>query len=88
VIAGREVRRETIEGSFLIFLHERKGKGRKMMDTKNKGIIGYYTADGDIYCVECIKKNIEMMKEIDKAITTEDMETNLLFCEGCEKEMK
>jgi hypothetical protein len=59
-----------------------------MTDTKNKGIIGYYTADGDIYCVECINKNIEMMTAIDKAITTEDLETNLLFCEGCEKEIR
>ena len=59
-----------------------------MMDTKDKGIIGYYTADGDIYCVECINKNIEMMKTIDKAITTEDSETDLLFCEGCEKKIR
>lgn len=55
------------------------------MDTKKKGIIGYYTADGDVYCVDCINKNIEMMREIDKAITTEDSGKNLLFCEGCEK---
>jgi hypothetical protein len=59
-----------------------------MVDTKNKEIIGYYTADGDIYCVECINKNMEMMKAIDKAITTEDLETNLLFCEGCDKEIR
>ena len=59
-----------------------------MIDTKKKGIIGYYTADGDIYCVDCINKNIEVMKEIDKAITTEDLEKDLLFCEGCEKEIK
>jgi hypothetical protein len=59
-----------------------------MVDTKNKGIIGYYTADGDIYCVECINKNMEMMKAIDKAITAEDPETNLLFCEECDKEIR
>lgn len=58
------------------------------MDTKKKGIIGYYTADGDIYCVDCINKNIEIMREIDKAITAEDLEKDLLFCEGCEKEIK
>jgi len=58
------------------------------MDTKNKGIIGYSTADGDIYCVACINKNIEMMKAIDRTITTEDLETNLLFCEGCDKEIR
>jgi hypothetical protein len=59
-----------------------------MTDAKNEAIIGYYTADGDIYCVECINKNIEMMKAIDKAITAEDLETDLLFCEGCEKEIR
>ena len=59
-----------------------------MIDTKKKGIIGYYAADGDIYCADCINKNIEVMKEIDKAITTEDLEKDLLFCEGCEKEIK
>jgi hypothetical protein len=58
------------------------------MDTIKKGIIGYYTADGDIYCVDCINKNIKMMRESDKAITTEDLEKDLLFCEGCEKEIK
>ena len=58
------------------------------MDTKGKGIIGYYTADGDIYCVDCINKNIEIMKETDQAITAEDLEKALLFCEGCEKEIK
>jgi hypothetical protein len=50
--------------------------------------MGYSTADGDIYCVECIDENMEMMKAIDKAITTEDLETNLLFCEGCDKEIR
>ncbi len=58
------------------------------MDTKGKGIIGYYTADGDIYCVDCINKNNEIMKEMGQAITTEDLEKALLFCEGCEKEIK
>ena len=57
------------------------------MDTKKKGIIGYYTADGDIYCVNCINRNAEIMKEIDKAITTEDSENTELFCEGCEKKI-
>jgi hypothetical protein len=58
------------------------------MDTKGKGIIGYYTADGDIYCVDCINKNMEIMKEIDKAITAVDSGDTLLFCEGCEKEIR
>ncbi len=59
-----------------------------MIDKKKNEVIGYYTEDGDIYCVDCINKNIEMMKEIDKAITTEDLKETLYFCEGCEKEIK
>ena len=57
------------------------------METKRKGIIGYYTGSGEIYCVDCINKNIEIMKEIDKAITAEDSENTELFCEGCEKKI-
>ncbi len=56
--------------------------------TEKKEVVGYYTEEGSIYCVECINKNAEIMKEIDKAITTEDSEDSLLFCEGCEKEIK
>jgi len=44
--------------------------------------------DGNIYCVDCISKNVRIMKEIDKAITAEDSGDTLLFCEGCEKEIK
>jgi hypothetical protein len=57
-------------------------------EKKQREIIGYYTEDGDIYCVECIKKNIRVMNEIDRAITAEDSEDTLLFCEGCEKEIR
>ena len=57
------------------------------MDEK-KEIIGYYTDDGNIYCVECINKDNEIMKKIEKAITEEDSEEGLYFCEGCEKEIK
>ena len=59
-----------------------------MKDKNEKEIIGYYTEDGDIYCVDCINKNIKIMNEIDKAIRAEDLEESLLFCEGCEKEIK
>ena len=53
-----------------------------------KEIIGYYTDDGNIYCVECINKNREIMEKIDKAITTGDSEEIVYFCEGCKKEIK
>ena len=55
--------------------------------TEKKEVVGYYTEEGSIYCVECINKNTEIMKEIDKAITTEDLEATELFCEGCEKKI-
>ncbi len=53
-----------------------------------KKIIGYYTDDRNIYCVECINKDSEMMKKIEQAITAEDSEEGLYFCEGCEKQIK
>ena len=59
-----------------------------MVEEKEKEIIGYYTDDGNIYCVECINKDNEIMKKIEKAITEEDSEEGLYFCEGCEKEIK
>ena len=49
--------------------------------TKKKEIIGYHTEDGNIYCIECINKNREIMEKIEKAITAEDSEENLYFCE-------
>jgi len=59
-----------------------------MIDKKKEEIIGYYTEDGNIYCVDCINKNIRVMNEIDKAITAEGSDDSLLFCEGCEKEIR
>ncbi len=59
-----------------------------MKDKNKKEIIGYYTEDGEIYCVDCINKNARIMKEIDKAVTAEDPDDTLLFCEGCDKEIK
>ena len=59
-----------------------------MADRKKEEIIGYYAEDGNIYCIECINKNTRVMNKIDRAITTENSEGTLLFCEGCEKEIK
>ena len=57
-------------------------------EAAKKKVIGYYTEDGNIYCVDCINKNVRIMTEIDRAITAEDPEDRLLFCEGCDKEIK
>jgi hypothetical protein len=58
------------------------------MTEKEEAAVGYYTEDGDIYCVECINKDGEIMKKIEQAITAEDSEENLYFCDGCKKEIK
>jgi hypothetical protein len=53
-----------------------------------KEIIGYFTDDRNIYCVECINKNREIMEKIDRAITADEAEEGELFCDGCNKEIK
>ena len=59
-----------------------------MAEEKEKEIIGYYTDDRNIYCVECINKDSEIMKKIEKAITADDTEDGELFCDECNKEIK
>ena len=73
--------------AFLLFF---KGRKMKVMASKNKKeIIGYETEDGNIYCVECIRKNYEQMKEqIEDAITAEDLGEKECVCEGCKEEFK
>jgi hypothetical protein len=56
--------------------------------TEKKEVIGYYTEDGNIYCVECINKDIGIMKEIDRAITAENLDDNQYVCNGCKAEIK
>ena len=56
--------------------------------TEKEEVVGYYTEDGNIYCVECINKASEIKKRIEQAITAEDSEESDYFCDGCEKEIK
>jgi hypothetical protein len=56
--------------------------------TEKGKIVGYTLEDGNIYCVECIDKDSEIMKKIEQAITADDSEEGLYFCEGCEKEIR
>jgi hypothetical protein len=53
-----------------------------------KEIIGYFTDDRNIYCVECINKNKGMMEKIDRTITIDDTDEGELFCDECKKEIK
>jgi len=55
---------------------------------EEKEIIGYFTDDRNIYCIECINKNREIMEKIEKAITAGDTEEGELFCDECNKEIK
>ncbi|HUL22959.1 MAG TPA: hypothetical protein VLZ10_15995 [Thermodesulfobacteriota bacterium] len=58
------------------------------MVDKERDVIGYFTDDRNIYCVECINKNREIMEKIERAITTHDIEEGELFCDECNKEIK
>jgi len=59
-----------------------------MAENEKEEIIGYFTEDENIYCVECINKNSEIMKKVDEAITTDLSEDSLLVCDGCGKKFK
>ena len=59
-----------------------------MVEEKEKEIIGYFTDDRNIYCIECINKNREIMEKVEKAITANDTEEGELFCDECNKEIK
>jgi hypothetical protein len=56
--------------------------------TDKKEIVGYYAEDGNIYCVECINKDREIIKKIDQAITADDSEEGVFFCDLCENQIK
>jgi hypothetical protein len=59
-----------------------------MADKKEKEVIGYFTDDRNIYCVECINKNREIMEKLERAITADDTDEGELFCDECSKEIK
>jgi len=60
-----------------------------MAEQKDEEIIGYYTDEKSIYCVDCILKAQEIMKKnIEKAITSDDAGQELIFCDDCKKEIK
>ena len=56
--------------------------------TEKKEVVGYATEDGNIYCVECINKDREMREKIEKAITADDSEEDVYFCDLCENQIK
>ena len=60
-----------------------------MAEEKEKEIIGYLTDDRNIYCIDFVLKNQELMNEkIEKAITADDTDEGELFCDKCNKEIK
>jgi hypothetical protein len=56
--------------------------------TEKKEVVGYHTENGNIYCVECINKDSEILKKIEQAITAEDSEESVYFCDLCENQIK
>jgi hypothetical protein len=56
--------------------------------TEKKEVVGYTTGSGNIYCVECINKDSEIMKQIDQAITADDSEEGVYFCDLGENQIK
>ena len=58
-----------------------------MRDPENGEVIGYYTEDENIYCTECIRKNSEVMKKVEQAITADGSDC-VYRCDGCGKEMR
>ena len=58
------------------------------MTGKKEEVVGYYAEDGNIYCVECINKDREIMEKIEKAITAEDSGEGVYFCDLCENQIK
>ncbi len=60
-----------------------------MAQEKEKEIVGYYTDEKNIYCVECILKDHETMKKnLEKAITSNDAGQELIFCDACQKRIE
>jgi hypothetical protein len=53
--------------------------------SEKKEVVGYYTEDGNIYCVGYINKDREIMEKIEKVIRAKDSKENLYFCDRCEK---
>jgi len=59
------------------------------VEKKEQEIVGYFTDDRSIYCVDCILKDQELMKKkIEGAMTADDTDGGELFGDECNKEIK
>jgi hypothetical protein len=54
--------------------------------TEEEAAVGYYTKTEYLLCRVHVGQ--EIIKKIERAITAEDSEENLYFCDGCKKEIK
>jgi hypothetical protein len=51
-------------------------------------VIGYQTEDGKVYCMECVRKNYDLLKgRIEGAIIGNEFEENRYVCAGCQEEI-
>ncbi len=62
-------------------------RGKTMGEPDKEEVIGYFTEDENIYCTECTRKSIEVMKKVAQAITA-DGSDRVYRCDGCGKEMR
>ena len=88
MVEGKEVRLEYDRPGDEKRPERELNRVEKMVEGKQKEIIGYFTDDRNIYCIECINKNREIMEKIEKAITADDTDEGELFCDECNKEIK
>ena len=56
-----------------------------MVEKKEKEIIGYYTDDRNIYCVECINKDSEMMKKLNRLLQLKIQKKVYIFAKDVRK---
>jgi hypothetical protein len=52
------------------------------------GVVGYQTEDGQAYCMECIRKNYDLLKgRLEGAVIGNEFEENRYVCAGCQEEI-
>ena len=56
--------------------------------TERENRFGYYAEGGNIYCVGCMDKNMDMLRKSEKTIGAHYLREDKYFCDGCQKEIK
>jgi len=56
--------------------------------TEKKEVIGYYTEDGNIYCIEFIYRNIEILNKLIVLLQRRIQKKTYIFCDECGEKIK